>query len=106
MSDPEALAQLILVREVGDRGSVKWFNFFLTASYTLVLDYCEDQHDLAMQRLGIDPQSVLESGHVNVHGALFRSSPAMDRREIDEEHHLALILAIRQLLRERRACPV
>lgn len=51
-----------------------WGNVFLTESWVLYVDITNDQHDLAMQRLNIDPHSVLISGNFNQHGVSIRSS--------------------------------
>lgn len=88
------------IKVVRTGNDYKWGNVFLTASWTLYIDRTNQQHDAAMERLMIDPQTVLISGAFNPHGLGFRASPALDRGDLSEIVVMGLQKTIREIVAE------
>ena len=89
------------------REGSKWGNVFLTGSWTLYVDFVQEQHDVAMKRLGIVSQDVIASGCLRTTGGIFdpdpygisfRSSPAFDRGEISDDKLSELYKAIKKIV--------
>lgn len=81
-SRPEALF------DVRNSGDDEWGNVFLTHNWTLYVDWTKQQHDAAMERLGIWNVDVIVSGSIRTVGGRtsvqFRCGPGTDRGEISE----------------------
>lgn len=88
-----------LIKVVCTGDDYQWGNVFLTASWTLYIDRTNQQHDAAMERLMIDPQTVLVSGAFNPYGLGFRASPALDRGDLPETVVMDLIKTIREIVK-------
>ena len=92
-----------LIRIERPTGSDLWGNVFLTGGWVLYVDMTEQQHDVAMQRLGIDATTILISGSIRPvygGGVWFRSSSGVDRGEISEAVAIELMAVIRQIVLE------
>ena len=88
-------------RMVGSR----FGNIFLTQSWTLFVDFVEQQHDAAMDRLGVDRMSVICSGCIRTvwksdsdYVIDWRSSSALDRNEVSEEVLMGLYRTIERMV--------
>lgn len=86
------------IEVVRTSGNDSWGNCFLTNTWRLYADMTRSQHDVAMERLGIDRHSVLVSGCINKHGVAFRSSPGEDRGEITNAEARQFMAVIREIL--------
>ena len=94
MTTPE-LANLLTVRESGCQDSM-WGNVFLTQSWTLYVDMFHEQHDAAMQRLGIAGTAILMSGSISrSNGIGFRCTRGVAANELTVEQSQELMAAIR-----------
>lgn len=92
------LADSFVIRRSGCAEAI-WGNVFLTSSWTLYIDWHQEQHDCAMERLLIDRGSVLISGSMSRSCTSFRSSPGYDRGEIDLDLMFKLEREIRRILK-------
>lgn len=54
--------------KIKNSGDEEWGNVFLTSEWNLYVDWTKQQHDAAMERLGIDHLSVIVSGSVRIVG--------------------------------------
>lgn len=97
-----AKREFFVVRE---SGSDSWANVFLMNDWTLYVDWTHDQHDAAMDRLGIHYGDVMVSARIQFYqGNLlvqFRTPTAYDRGEWTADEVPVFCREVREFLEAR-----
>lgn len=80
------------------------WNFLVLMDHSLVISDEPMEHRLLIAKHGLELQDILTTGHINAHGVGFRSSDALDRKEVTQEELLKIQARVKRELSPLAAC--